>query len=252
MNKQLSLMSLFEVGAHRGNKSSKLNPKLKKRVYGISSGLCLINLVETKNYIDNSSDLLYKLGQKKKQILIVCTSKHLKDQVVEFSSNFDNGPMPYVDNRWLGGTLSNWSTIKKTLKTLEKLENIESNTEFFSKLARNEQLRVSREKDKIKRFFGGLVNLKTNKPGAILLLDGSNNPITIQEADTVGVPVIVLTNTGILSLPKDLNNTIVCNISSINTVKVITDYLIDSYNQGLAAGLPQPKEEVKEKVTISA
>lgn len=238
-------MSLFEVGAHRGNRKSKLNPKLKNRVYGYSNGLCLINLVETLAALDRSNDLLYKLGQKRKQVLVVGTSKHLKDLVPEFSQDFENSAMPYVNNRWLGGTLTNWSTIKKTLKTLEKLESIESNKEFFGKLARNEQLNVHRRKEKIAKFFQGLVNLKNNRPGAIIVLDAASNPIAIQEADNMGIPVIALTNTGSLALPENLKYTVVCNINSINTVKALVDNMIESYNAGLIAGIPQP--EVKEE-----
>jgi small subunit ribosomal protein S2 len=251
MNKQISLMSLFEVGAHRGNRKSKLNPKLKPRVYGFSNSLCLINLVETNNSIDACSDFLYKLGQKRKQVLIVGTSKHIKDMVPEFAAQFENGQMPYVDNRWLGGTLSNWSTIKKTLKTLEKLENIESNKEFFAKLARNEQLNITRKKNKISKLFKGLVNLKNNRPGAILILDANSNDITIKESDSIKVPVIALSNTNTLTLPQDLKHTIVTNTNSINGIKLILDKLVQSYNDGLSAGIPQAvpqKEDLNVKI----
>ncbi len=251
MSSQLSLMSLFEVGTHRGNKKSKLNPKFKKRIYGFSNGLSLINLVETNNYLENAAELMKKLGQKKKQILIVGTSKHLQALVPEFAEKFANGPMPYIDNRWLGGTLTNWSTVKKTLKTLEKYGNIISNKEFFSKLTRNEQLNLTRKHAKINRFFKGLVNLKTNKPGAILVLDTANNPIAIQEADASGVPVVALSNTSSLVVSSDLKYTVVCNNNSLNSIKLIVDHLTKSYNEGLNSGVVQVVSE-KEKVPAMA
>jgi len=246
-------MSLFEAGTHRGNKKSRLNPKLKTKIYGVSGGISLINLAETKNSIEIASELMYKLGQKKKQILVVGTSKHIKEFTPELSRLFSGPEMPYINNRWLGGTLTNWSTIKKTLKSLEKLENIESNKEFFGRLARNEQLNVVRKKEKINRFFAGLVNLKSNKPGAILVLDAANNPIAIQEADCMNIPVITLTNTNTLTLPENLNYTVVCNVNSINTIKLITSTLIESYNDGLVTGIPQPTEvKTNETVTVTA
>jgi small subunit ribosomal protein S2 len=252
MNKQLSLMSLFEVGAHRGNKKSKLNPKLKSRVYGYNENLCLINLVETNNSIEACAELMYKLGQKRKQILIVGTSKHIKDLVPELASKFQSGQMPYVDNRWLGGTLSNWSTIKKTLKTLEKLESIEENKEFFAKLARNEQLNTTRKKEKISKLFKGLVNLKNNKPGAVFILDANNNDIAIKESDGIKVPVITLSNTNTLALPNSLKHTIVTNTNSINGIQLITEFLIDAYNEGLTAGVTQaiPQKEENQKINV--
>lgn len=241
-------MSLFEVGAHRGNKKSKLNPRLKSKVYGFDKSLCLIDLVEAKASMERAAELIYKLGQKRKQILIVGTSRHIKDYVVEFASTFQNGAMPYVDNRWLGGTLTNWSTVKKTLKTLEKLDNIESNKEFFQKLARNEQLNITRKKAKISKLFKGLVNLKNNKPGAILVLDANQNDMAIKEADNMNIPVITLTNTNTLALPKNLNYTIVTNINSINAIKLITEHLGASYNLGLEAGVPQAIEQKNQEV----
>jgi small subunit ribosomal protein S2 len=245
-------MSLFEVGAHRGNKKSKLNPKLKSRVYGFNNNLCLINLVETNNSIEACAEMMYKLGQKRKQVLLVGTSKHIKDLVPDFAAKFQNGPMPYVDNRWLGGTLSNWSTIKKTLKTLEKLESYEENKEFFGKLARNEQLNIGRKKAKISKLFKGLVNLKNNRPGTVLILDANNNDIAIKESDGIKVPVLTISNTNTLSLPENLKYTIVSNTNSINSISLITDFLIEAYNEGLAAGIPQATPQKDENIKVSA
>ncbi|MEM1311989.1 MAG: 30S ribosomal protein S2 [Patescibacteria group bacterium] len=251
MDKQLSLMSLFEVGAHRGNKKSKLNPKLKDRVFGFNQNLCLINLVETNNSIKSCSEFMYKLGQKRKQILLVGTSKHISNLTPTLANSFQNGLMPYVDNRWLGGTLSNWSTIKKTLKTLEKLENIENNKEFFDKLARNEQLNIVRKREKISKLFKGLVNLKNNKPGAIFIMDANSNDIAIKESDGINIPVIALSNTNTLSLPENLKYTIVTNTNSINAVQLVSETLINSYNQGLVASTTQvTQQQDKEKVKV--
>ena len=228
---QLSLMSLFQVGAHRGNKKSKLNPRLKSKVFGYDKGLCLINLVDTKNSLSSASNLLVKLGQKNKQILIVGTSKHLKDLTINFASSFTSS-MPYVDTRWPGGTLTNYVTIKKTLKALEKLQNISSNDDFFDKISKNQQLEITREKEKKEKIFNGLVNLKNNKPGAVIILDASENSIAIKEAEAMNVPVIALTNTSTVILPKVLDYTIICNIHSIKAIELILSELSSAYNEG--------------------
>jgi small subunit ribosomal protein S2 len=242
-NGQLSLMSLFETGAHRGNSKSKINSKLKDKVYGIDNGLCIINLVETKKSIERAEELMTKLGQRRKQVLVIGTSRHLNSLTKEYAERFTGDGMPYVDHRWLGGTLTNWNTIRKTLKNLDKLENILTNKGFFDKLARNEQLQIQKEVVKLRKFFGGLVGLKNNRPGALLVLDAKENAVAIQEADNIGIPVICLTNINAKYLPKSLNYTIVCNINSINTVRFITDRLVNSYNQSLASGLPVNDDE---------
>jgi small subunit ribosomal protein S2 len=244
---QISLMSLFEVGAHRGNKKSKLNPRLKSKVFGYDKGLCLINLVDTKSSLEKAGALLHALGLKKRQVLIVGTSKQIKALTVKVSSQFSQ-PMPYVDTRWPGGTLTNYVTIKKTLKALEKLQSIEKNEEFFGKLSRNEQLQITREKEKKEKIFSGLVNLKNNKPGAVIVLDSGENPIAIKEAEANGVPVIALTNTSTITLPVNLDYTVLCNVNSINAIELIINDLVNYYNVGYATEVVE-MEKSKEEVT---
>jgi small subunit ribosomal protein S2 len=255
---QISLMNLFTVGAHRGNKKSALNPRLKKRIYGVNNGLSVINLAETKKTLESATQLLSKLGQRKSQLLVVGTSVHLQDFPRQMAENLSGGQTAYVNHRWLGGTLTNWATIRKTLKTLEKTQSMVKDEEFFENLTRNEQLNLSRRLEKLERFFGGLIGLKNNRPGALVVLDAKENAVAIQEAETMKIPVITLTNTNVETLPGDLKHTIVCNTSSLNTVKLITETLVDAYNQGFAKSLTnvtgeksEEKKETKEtdKVT---
>jgi len=235
---QLSLMSLFEVGAHRGNRKSRSNPQLKPYMYGVNNGICLIDLAKTKASIERTEEFMYQLGQKKRQILVVGTSKHVAELTPEYAGKFQNGGMPYVNNRWLGGLLTNWSTIKQTLKRKAKLEKIKADEKFFNELARNEQLRIDRELEKLDATFGGLTNLKSNRPGAVLVLDALHDPVAISEAETMKSPTITLTNTSSQVLPKNLKYTTVCNTNSINTVRLILDRLVVAYNKGLTDGAP--------------
>ncbi len=254
MSKQdtaLSLMNLYEVGAHRGNKKSRLNPRLKERVYGVENGLSIIDLVETRKSITGISDFLTALGRKNRQALIVGTSKHLTQTTAEFAEKFNNGPMPFVNYRWLGGTLTNWSTVKKTLDTLNKLRSMESDEKFLNKLSKNEQLGIKREKVKLEKFFAGLVSLKNNKPGALIVLDAPNNPIAIKEAELMNVPVIALTNTGTVSLPLDVSYTVVANINSTKTMKLLLNTFVDAYNKG-AQEIVKEQEEKKDQQTNKA
>jgi len=228
----VSLMSLYKVGAHRGNRKTRLNPRLKNRIYGFKQDLCLIDLAKTQDSLVAAQKLLYTLGSRKKQVLIVGTSKYARMSVPKYAAAFSTGPMPYVNSRWLGGTVTNWQTIKKTLKTLEKLKKIIENEEFFNKLSKNERLNVVRRHEKISKFFAGLSYLKSNCPGAVIVLNASDDPIAIQEADVSGIPVIALSNTSTLSLPKDLSYTIIMNNHSIKAVDLVAEQLIEAYNKG--------------------
>lgn len=244
---KLSLMSLYEVGAHRGNKKSRLNPRLKDKVYGVENGLSIIDLVETTKSIEKITDFLATLGKKRRQILVVGTAKHLTEVTQKTAERFKNGPMPYVNYRWLGGTLTNWSTVKKTLERLNKLRSIEADESFLQKLSKNEQLGIKREKVKLERFFAGLTSLKNNRPGAVLILDAPNNPIAIQEAEKMNIPVIAMTNTGTVSLPENIGYTVVANINSLKTMNLLLDQFIGAYNSG-AEQLVREQEEQKKKV----
>jgi small subunit ribosomal protein S2 len=225
----ISLMDLFKVGAHRGNRSNKLNPKLKKYVYGARAGLSLIDLATLQHSIEKSEELLYNLGKAKRQILVIGTSEQIKSVTKNVAAAMGVG-MPFVAHRWLGGTLTNWATVKKTLRTLEKNKKIMENETFFNGLPRNSQLEISRETEKLDNVFGGLADLKSNHPGAIFILD--KNQVAIQEAGTMNIPVIALMNTSSKLLPESLDYTMVCNNNSLNFVQMLTDILIAAYNRG--------------------
>lgn len=245
---QISLMNLFQVGAHRGNRKSKLNPRLRSKVYGFSKGLCLIDLAQTTSTIDYSLDVVKKLGAKKRQVLLVGTSKHISPLVKGTSTAFTM-PMPYVNNRWLGGTLTNWSTIRKTLKDKERKEKIVANVDFFAKLARNEQLSINRQLDKLRAIFDGLVPMKSNRPGAVIVLDADENKVAIKEAQKLGVPVIALTNTSTVFLPDHLQSVICINTNSTKAIELVLNTLAAAYNEGLESAVAQVivKEELKKE-----
>ena len=230
---QISLMDLFKVGSHRGNKKQKLNPKLRTFVYGSKQGLSLIDLAMMQDSLARVEELLYNLGKTRKQILIVGTQKHVQGKVRELAAAMGAKGMPFINQRWLGGTLTNWATVKKTLKTLEKNEKILENAEFFETLSRNEQLGITRETDKLRQIFGGLVDLRSNRPGAVLVLDGENNHVAIQEADVMHIPTISLLNTASVSLPKKLDHAIVCNNNSKKLVDLLSERFVEAYNRGL-------------------
>lgn len=243
----ISLINLHKVGAHRGGKKSSLNPKLKPFVYGYNNGLCLIDLTKSSDSLKQVEDLARKLGTKKRQILLVSTSKHLKKIVSDYANQFSTGVMPFVNSRWLGGSLTNWLTIKKTLKLLDNLTKIIDNEEFYKKLTKNEQLNTVRKRDKIFKFFEGLVHLRHSSPGAIIVLNSNDDPIAIAEAEKKGIPVISFSSTSTKHLPKSLDHHIVTNVYSVNAIKLFMNRIISAYNEGVQIGVAQQQSSTEDK-----
>lgn len=246
---QVSLMDLYKLGSHRGNKASKLNPKLKKFVYGTQAGMSLIDLALMQQKLDAVENFLHHLGKTGRQVLLVGTSTHMRELTQKIATEMGRG-MPYVTNRWLGGTLTNWSTVKKTLKKLEKNRDMLANEKFMKELSRNEELILQRETEKLEKIFGGLMELKSNRPAALLVLDAAENIVAIKEADHMNVPVIALANTGTLDLPNNLNYTVICNNNSTKLLHLLADRFVKAYNSGVTEGLKAQQDTQEKKKNV--
>ena len=245
MSSNLSLMNLFQTGAQRGNKKSKLNPKLAQYVYTIKDQICFWDLVKVKKNIDEAITLMNKNGSKKRQILLVGTSHHVKELVENASKEFLNEEMPYVCNRWIGGTLTNRKTINISVNGIKKIESYEQNEKFYKNLSSNEKLILSKNKNRSNRLFGGIRTLKAAKPGCVIIFDGANNSSAMKEAEILGIPLIIITNASTIYLPTKNAIIIPCNNNSIKTVELISKELVLGYNEGLKNFVEEIKVEKK-------
>ena len=245
MSSNLSLMNLFQTGAQRGNSKSKLNPKLAKYVYTVKDQICFWDLVKVKQNIDKAVELMNKNGSKKRQILLVGTSHHVKGLVETMSKDFLNEEMPFVCNRWIGGTLTNRKTINISVNGIKKIESYEQNEKFYKNLTSNEKLNLKKTKDRSTRLFGGIRTLKSAKPGCVLIFDGADNSAAMKEAEILDIPLIVITNASTIYLPNKNTIIIPCNNNSIKTVELIAKELITGYNEGLKNFVEEIKAERK-------
>ncbi len=230
MKTAISLIDLFKRGCHKGRSKSKTFPKMSQYIFGYSQGMSIIDLVKTKDNLDKTLDFVYKLGETNRQILIVGTSKHISDLVVSYSAKMGTG-MPFVSWRWLGGTLTNWDTIKKTLKTLSKFKALRDDKDEIATLKKKERLSINRKIEKLELIFGGLVNLKNNRPAAILVLDPTKDDLAVKEAG--GIPVIGLANTN--ENPLGVDYLIPSNTYSRAFVDFFLEKVAESYNAGQEA-----------------
>ena len=214
------LQDLLEAGVHFGHQTRRWNPKMRRFIFAERSGIYLIDLQKTLRQLQIAQDLMRNVVLKGDAVLFVCTKKQLKAIVrleAERSGAF------YVTERWLGGTLTNFQTIKKQIRRLKEIEQglAEGAYEFFTK---KEQLGFEREQQKLSRNLEGIKNM-TRLPGVMFIVDAKKERIAIAEANKLGIPVVAIVDTN--ADPDVITVPIPGNDDAIRSVSVITNALVD-------------------------
>ena len=222
MDKKITVEQLLESGAHFGHPTSRWDPNFLPYIATKKNGIHIINLQETINCIEKAKVALLKLVQSNGNILFVGTKNQVKDVV---SDAADKCGMFYIIERWLGGILTNFATIKKSIKRLEKLE--KESSAIYKNLTKKEMSQLERERIKLSDLHRGIKDMKY-LPDALFVVDIKNERIAVDEAKILGIPVfgIVDSNTN----PKLIDYPIPANDDSIKTVKLILSYIVDSIN----------------------
>ena len=220
MDKKLTVEQLLESGAHFGHPTSRWDPNFLPYIATKKNGIHIINLQETINCIEKAKTALLKLIQSNGTILFVGTKNQVKDVV---SDAADKCGMFYIIERWLGGILTNFATIKKSIKRLEKLE--KESSAIYKNLTKKEKSQLERERIKLSDLHRGIKDMRY-LPDALFVIDIKNERIAVDEAKILGIPVfgIVDSNTN----PKLIDFPIPANDDSIKTVKLILNHLVDS------------------------
>ena len=220
MDKKLTVEQLLESGAHFGHPTSRWDPNFLPYIATKKNGIHIINLQETINCIEKAKTALLKLIQSNGTILFVGTKNQVKDVV---SDAADKCGMFYIIERWLGGILTNFATIKKSIKRLEKLE--KESSAIYKNLTKKEKSQLERERIKLSDLHRGIKDMRY-LPDALFVIDIKNEKIAVDEAKILGIPVfgIVDSNTN----PKLIDFPIPANDDSIKTVKLILNHLVDS------------------------
>jgi small subunit ribosomal protein S2 len=214
------LQDLLEAGVHFGHQTRRWNPKMRRFIFAERSGIYLIDLQKTLAQLHAAQDLLRGIALKGEGVLFVCTKKQLK-QVVK--SEAERCGAFSVTERWLGGTLTNFQTIKKQIRRLKDIEQAqdEGGYEFFTK---KEQLLITREREKLNRYLDGIKRM-ARLPGALFVVDAKKERIAIAEANKLGIPVIAIVDTN--ADPDLISVPIPGNDDAIRSVALITRALVD-------------------------
>ena len=232
---QLNIEKLIKAGAHFGHPVSKWNPKYKKFISTVKNGIHIINLDLTIKYYNNAVAELSKIVSSGGNILFVGTKSQAKDAV---QSSADNCGMYYITERWLGGTLTNYSTIKKSIRRLKLLE--KDSSSIYDNLTKKELGSLEREKLRLADLHRGIKDMR-HLPAAIFVVDAKHEKISISEAKCLGIPTfgVVDTNTD----PNVLDYPIPANDDSIKTIQIILNSISDSLSELLGKNKEEAVEE---------
>jgi len=227
-NTDASVEELFKAGAHYGYSKTRRHPSISSYIYATKNKGDIINLEKTMSLIGEASVFVKSLGATYKTIMFVGTKPEAKEIIQKAAESLN---MPYVVARWIGGTLSNFTEIKKRINELENYhkENLEGGLEKYTK---KERVMLAKKMEKLTKYYGGLLGLK-KIPDALFVVDAKAEHIAAVEAFKSEVPVIALVNSD--SNIKNIDYPIVSNDSSIPSIKLITASIVSAYKTGVAS-----------------
>jgi small subunit ribosomal protein S2 len=234
-----SIRDMLKAGVHFGHKTLRWNAKMAPYIYGEKNKLHIIDLTQTSILLKQAVNIVHEVAKAGGKILFVSTKKQAGKTIAEEATRCGQ---PYVNNKWLGGMLTNWQTIKKSLKTLRETEEQLENTE--TKLLKKEKLMLSRKKDKIERNLGGIKNMG-RYPDLLFVIDTNRESIAIAEAKNLGIPVMAIVDTN--SNPDLIDYPIPGNDDSIKAIKLYCKVLADAISEGVEQR-PVNKPATKGKV----
>lgn len=186
----VSLEELVDAGAHFGHQTRRWNPKMEEYIYSAEGGVHIFDLTKTKPLIEEALEFLSKSSKEGKKILILGTKKQIKEKVAEIAEKIN---APYVNERWLGGTISNFGQIKHSIDKMEQMkEDLSSGA--YAKYTKKERLLIDREIDRLEKFFGGMKSL-TSAPDILFVIDTKREVSAIREAHAKKIPVVGIVDT---------------------------------------------------------
>ena len=239
----ISMKQLLEAGVHFGHQTRRWNPKMDRYIFTARNGIYIIDLQKTVHMIDDAYNFLREVSAEGKKVLFVGTKKQAQDAVKEEAIRSGSY---YVDQRWLGGMLTNFQTIKKRTNRLKELKKIEEDG-TFDVLPKKEVIELRKEEDKLERFLGGIKEM--NKlPGAIFIIDPKKERIAVTEARKLGIPTVAIVDTN--CDPDEIDYVIPGNDDAIRAVKLITGKMADGIIEGHYTNADQENFEDIEEVII--
>jgi small subunit ribosomal protein S2 len=222
----LSMKSLLEAGVHFGHQTKRWNPKMKPYIFGARSGIYIVDLQKTAQLFDDAYHFINKIVSKGEKVLFVGTKKQAQDIVKEEAERCG---MFFVNNRWLGGTLTNFKTVKGSIEKMKRFEEILGDEKLSSAYPKKELSLMSRELEKLTKTLGGIKNMGRT-PGALFVIDVKREHIAVEEARRLGIPVVAIVDTN--CDPDLVDYVIPGNDDAIRSVRLVTAKIADGCIEG--------------------
>ena len=232
----ISMKQLLEAGVHFGHQTRKWNPKMSKYIFNSRNDIHIINLEDTVVLIDRAYDFIKDMASQGKNILFVGTKKQAQKAIEDEAKRCG---MFYINSRWLGGTLTNFKTIRSRIERLNKLNNMEKVGEF-NLLPKKEVIKLKAERDKLEKNLGGIKDM-VKLPDVLFVVDTKKEHIAVQEAKTLGIPVVALLDTN--CDPEPIDYVIPGNDDAIRAVSLIAGAMANAVIEAKEGVAPAIAEE---------
>lgn len=234
----ISMKQLLEAGVHFGHQTRRWNPKMAEYIFTERNGIYIIDLQKTVRKIEEAYNFLREVSEEGKDVLFVGTKKQAQESV---EAEAKRAGMFYVNQRWLGGTLTNFKTISKSINRLHELEKMEEEG-IFDVLPKKEVIKLRAEGERLEKFLGGIKNM-TKLPGALFIVDPRKEKNAIAEAKILGIPVVSIVDTN--CDPDEVDFVIPGNDDAIRAVKLLTGKMADAIIEGRQGEQFEDIEEVE-------
>ena len=237
----ITMRELLEAGVHFGHQTKRWNPKVKPYIFGARNGIYIIDLQKTVRMFKKAYDFVADLTSEGKSVLFVGTKKQARESIYEEANRCE---MFYVHNRWLGGMLTNFQTIKKGIDRLDHLNSI-TNDESIKMFPKKEQLKLEKERGKLDSNLGGIRTMN-GSPGALFVVDPKNESIAVREGRRLNIPIISIVDTN--CNPDEIDYIIPGNDDAIRAIRLITSRIADACIEGKNRMLERQQAEADKEV----
>jgi len=245
MPKAASIQDLLKSGAHFGHLTRRWNPKMKDFIFMQRNGIHVIDLKKTQSYLQEALDEIQKLSRAGKTILFVGTKKQSTEIIKTEALRCG---MPHITHRWLGGMLTNFSTVRKSISRMDEIERMKTDG-TFEELTKKEGLMLQREQDKLNDTLGGIKNMG-RLPGAVFVVDIIKEHLAVKEAIKLHIPIIAMVDTN--SDPDVPDFIVPCNDDSARTIQLVATQVADAIIEGSAEREAQQEDDVMEQAAADA
>jgi small subunit ribosomal protein S2 len=243
--KEITLLDFLKSGAHFGHTTSRWNPKMKPYIFTVRSGIHILDLEQTKKNLEKAMKFAGDVAGKGGTVLFVGTKRQSKDIIKKAATACG---MPYINVRWLGGTFTNFKTIQRTVRKMERLEGLKASGELETKYTKKERLMIDREIEKMEKLFEGIKNMK-KLPDAIFVTDVKHDDIAVKEAQKSNIKIVGVVDTNVS--PVGINYVIPANDDATKAIELICQAMSDAILESRAmVSVKEAAPEVKESASV--